>query len=181
MNSLSPHTWQSYRSALNIYLSFCCLHSITPPFPLSELSLARFATHLAHSSRSYGTIRVYLSGLRFMQLARGLPDPSLNNWTFLDQVLRGIRRELPSHVRSPRLPITPYILGVLLSVWSRPPVTRHPHVVGGMLHWIFRVLPFRRVHVPFYGSLHRGYAIPSRRGYRFSLQPLYCFDSSSTV
>ena len=58
-----------------------------------------------------------------MQLAKGFPDPLLQAWTYLDQVLKGIRRSLPASVRSPRLPITPHTLGVLFSVWSQPPVS----------------------------------------------------------
>ena len=123
MNSLSPCTWASYRSALRAYTSFCNQHSVSPPFPLSEFSLTRFAFSLAQSSHSYGTIRVYISGLRFMQLAKGFQDPSLQAWTYLDQVLKGIRRSLPARVRSLRLPITPHILGVLFSTWSQPPVS----------------------------------------------------------
>ncbi len=123
MNSLSPRTWASYRSALRAYTEFCSQHSVHTLFPLSEFSLTHFATSLAQSSHSYGTIRVYISGLRFMQLAKGFPDPSLQTWTYLDQVLKGIRRSLPASVRSPRLPITPHILRVLFSVWSQPPVS----------------------------------------------------------
>ncbi len=67
MNSLSPRNWASYHSALRAFTSFCCQHSVSPVFPLSEFCLACFA----------GTIRAYICCLRFMQLAKGFPDPSL--------------------------------------------------------------------------------------------------------
>ena len=120
MNSISSWTWSSYRSALKAYTLFCCHHSISPLFPLTELSLARFAASLAQSRHSYGTIFVYISALRFMQL---LPDPTDCSWPYLDQVLKGIRRSVLASVRSLRLPVTPQILRILFSVWSQPPVT----------------------------------------------------------
>ena len=63
MKSVSPRTLQSYRSGHRSYISFCSSNTISPMFPLSELSVTRFATSLSESSHSYGTIRVYLSGL----------------------------------------------------------------------------------------------------------------------
>ena len=139
-NELSLRTWASYRSALRSYTSLCSQHTVSHPFPLSELSLARFATSYAQSSHSYGTVRVYISGLRFMQLAKGFQDPSLLAWTYLDQVLKGIRRSLPASVRSPHLPITPHILGVLFSVWSQPRQYRQHHALGSLLCGFFGFL-----------------------------------------
>ena len=66
---------------------------------------------------------MYLSGLRFLQLSHGLPDPSLPTLAGLECVLRGIRRSPSSSVRPRRLPITPVILNALLQVWSVPPVS----------------------------------------------------------
>ena len=123
MKSIAPRTLQSYRSALSSYLSFCHTHCCSSPFPLVETTLARFAAHLADSGLLYGTIRVYLSGLRFMQVARGLPDPSSFSWCYLERVLKGIRRSSPAYNRPARLPITPPILYRLFQVWSHPPVS----------------------------------------------------------
>ena len=50
---------------------------------------------LANKPLSYITIQVYLSALRFTQIASGLPDPSLSSFPHLDYVFRGIQRLLP--------------------------------------------------------------------------------------
>ena len=94
------------------------------PFPLSELVLGRYVAYLASKSMSYVSIRVYLSGLRFMQIAYGLPDPSLSSFCHLEYVLRGIRKSTPIHKRPRRLPVTPHTLRLLFRVWSRPPVSQ---------------------------------------------------------
>lgn len=57
---------------------------------------------------------------------RGLPDPSavVPPFALLGYLLRGIRRATPVVRRPPRLPITPTVLRLLHTVWSRPPVSR---------------------------------------------------------
>ena len=57
-------------------------------------------------------------------IGHGLPDPSTCTWSFLNQVLKGIRRSYPAHTRPPHLPITPHILGLLFTEWSRAPVSQ---------------------------------------------------------
>ena len=71
---------------------------------------------------TWGTIRVYLSALRFFQIRVGLPDPSLSAFPRLTYVLKGIHRVNPEHQRRLRLPITMHMLLALHGVWSKPPV-----------------------------------------------------------
>ena len=115
-DSLAPSTLAAYRSAVNRYLVFCA-QIATPPFPVNQLTLTRFVSALAQDGVSYASIRVYLSGIRFEQIASGLPDPALHTLPQLFYVLRGVRRSHPPHPRN-RLPITPAILHKLYSVWS---------------------------------------------------------------
>lgn len=79
---------------------------------------------------SYSTIRLYLSAVRYHQIANGGPDPSLDSLSQLHYVLRGCRRTLPSSVRPPRLPITPAILHILHTSWSS-----HPHDYDTVCMW----------------------------------------------
>ena len=124
VQSLSPNTASSYKSALNCYCAFCSQHDVVSPFPLSEGVLVRFVAFLAVSGLSYTSIRVYLSGLCFVQIIRGLPDPALSSLSRLEYVLRGIRK-VSSSVHCPtRLPVTPGVLGHLFTVWSQPPVSK---------------------------------------------------------
>ena len=124
MSSLAPGTRQSYKSAVNCYIGFCRLFHILSPFPLSQAILSRFVVHMANKGLSYVTIRVYLSGLRFMQIASGLPDPALSSFCHLEYVLRGIRKSSSCRRRPQRLPVTPHILSCLFRAWSQPPVSQ---------------------------------------------------------
>ena len=118
--SLAPSTATTYRSVANRYIHFCMQYAI-PPLPLCQDNVTRFVAHLAQSGVTYQSIRTYLSGLRFFQVANGLADPYLSSIPVLEYVLRGIRR-LPQAVqRNSRLPITPEVLQMLLLSWSQAP------------------------------------------------------------
>lgn len=119
-SSLAPSTASTYRSAINRYFNFCTPLGISP-LPVTHITVARFVAHLAHSGVSYPTIKVYLSGLRFLQVRSGLPDPELSSDPFLSLVLRGIQRCPPSNSRAPRAPVTPEMLSLLFSTWSAWP------------------------------------------------------------
>ena len=124
MRALAPRTLQSYRSAVHSYLVFCHSFGVLLPFPLSELVLCRFVAFLGSKGLTYASIRVYLSALRFSQIYQGHPDPAFSSLCRLEYVLRGVRRSTRSHVRPPRLPITPAILQMLFNCWSHPPVVQ---------------------------------------------------------
>ena len=71
---------------------------------------------------TWGTIKSYLSALRFFQIRSGLPDPSLSPTPRLTYVLKGIHKLTPEHQRKHRLPITMHMLRELHRLWSKPPV-----------------------------------------------------------
>ena len=112
-HSLAPSTLSLYRSASTRYHNFCTQFNL-PFLPLTQDTLTRFVSYLAQSGLTYQSIRTYLSGIRFLQIASGLPDPHINTFPVLDYVLRGIHR-LPSAAsqRPARRPITLEILNPL--------------------------------------------------------------------
>ena len=61
------------------------------PLPLNQDNVSHFVAYVACSGASYQSIRSYLAGLRFFQIASGLPDPELGAIPTLGYVLRGIR------------------------------------------------------------------------------------------
>ena len=124
MTSLSTSTLRSYRTAVNSYTAFCHSFGFTFPFPTSEPLLTQFAAFLAERNLSYGSIRVYLSGICFTQITLGFCDPAFSSLPQLEYVLRVIRRASPGHVRSQRLPVTPLILRLLFSMWSQQPMSQ---------------------------------------------------------
>ena len=103
-------------------MRFCAEYQLQP-LPLSENTLVRLASYLARTGILYSSIRIYISGLRFLQLQNGFPDPSLSSFAQLECVLRGIRKSTANQPRYQRLPITPAILQHLFNTWSQPPVT----------------------------------------------------------
>ena len=72
---------------------------------------------------SFRSIDLYLSALRFAQIALGGQDPQFTQLTRLHYVKQGVRRQQPAHMRPQRLPITPTILRTLFNSWSRTPIT----------------------------------------------------------
>ena len=121
VSSVAPSTFSCYRSALNRYLDFCHRFQLSS-FPLNPLNVTRFVVYLAQTGVTYPSIRSYLSGIRFMQIVQGLPDPCLSSDATLRCVLRGIHRLPVVTQRPPRLPVTPEILQQLHDSWSSWPV-----------------------------------------------------------
>ena len=76
-------------------------------------------------SVSAGTVRSYLSAIRFYQIRAGLKDPSLDPPPRLPYVLKGIQQSQrsQSYTRHKRLPITPELLMKIHSSWSQSPLT----------------------------------------------------------
>ena len=93
------------------------------PFPLTESSLCRFVAYLNVSGLSFRSINLYLSAIRFAQIAVGGHDPDLSRFSQLHYVTRGVRRRQPAYSRPRRMPVTPAVLRVLFTSWSRPPIT----------------------------------------------------------
>ena len=172
-SSIAPSTASTYRSAINHYLSFCSQFRVSP-LPLSQITVSRFIAHLAHSGVSHPSIRSYLSGLRFLQVMRGLPDPELSSSPLISYLLRGIRRLPSTNPRPPRLPITPQILCSLFCTWSTWP--EESRFDASML-WaacclgFFWLPPVRGIHLPLTGGLQVAHAWPTRCDSRLSPQP----------
>ena len=120
-NSLAPATRAAYRSAANRYAAFCNPLGITP-FPLQISTVLRFVAYLAENGMSITSLLVYLSGIRFTQIAAGLPDPGLSSSPWLHYVLRGVYRSQGPRAPNCRLPITPEILQTLHTYWSNQSV-----------------------------------------------------------
>jgi len=66
---------------------------------------------------AYGTIRVYLSSVRQLQISKGLPDPRVGSMAKLSQVLKGIRSS-SAGTSKVQLPITPHILARIKDNWE---------------------------------------------------------------
>ena len=119
-NGLAPATRTAYRSFANWYRGFCAEFRLIP-LPLSQDTITCFVAYLARSGLTYQSIRSYLAGVHFLQIGCGLLDPDLAAAPVLNYVLhvRGVRRSPPANPRTPRLPITLEILGLLFSSWSQ--------------------------------------------------------------
>ena len=116
--SLALWTLATYRSAAT-WFQLLCHRTGEQPFLLQQGSLTRFVANLAEGGVSHTSIRIYISGLRFVQIASGLPDPHLSSFPQLHYVLRGVQRG-QSSTSDKRLPFTLEILQLLQAAWSDP-------------------------------------------------------------
>ena len=111
----------TYQSGLHKFTTFCSAYSITTLFPVSEDVLCYFSSYLAVKSLSPQTIKVYLAGIRHMQIAIGLPDPKeFSSMPQLKLVQSGIQRYISEqHTKTVkiRLPITLTILHRIWEYW----------------------------------------------------------------
>lgn len=100
-NALAPSTYRTYSPAYCRYVQFCSRHHY-PPFPLSEPILCQYAVMLASSKLKSQTIKSYLSGIRYFQIALGYKDPCIRR----PDVLLGVcykrhqdrRGQIPSYL-----------------------------------------------------------------------------------
>ena len=113
---VAERTRNTSSSAQRRYLNFYHLYSLSP-LPLSEGTVCLFAAYLAHQGLQPTSISAYLSALRHLQIASGLPPPSRVEWPCLQYVLKGISRTQPSNKRN-RLPITNVLLRQIQAVWA---------------------------------------------------------------
>ena len=121
VSSVAQSTFSCYRSALNRYLDFCHRFQLSS-FTLNPLNVTRFVVYLAQTGVAYPSIRSYLSGIRFMQIVQGLPDPCLSTDATLRCVLRGIHCLPVETQHPPWLLVTPAILQQLHDSWSSWPL-----------------------------------------------------------
>ena len=113
---------RSYQSGVTRFVSFCRDINLSP-FPLCESTLCHFVAFLVSQRLTLGTIHIYLSALRFSQIAggRGGHAPSMADMARLHYVLRGISRVARRNSHPLRLPITGDILVRLFQVWAALP------------------------------------------------------------
>ena len=114
---LAEATRKTYQAGQKHYLSFC-ESSDTPPYPVSEETLCRFAAVLANKGIAHSTIKVYISATRQLQLSKGLPDTRVEAMAKLAQVLRGVRSSSSGSSKFARLPITLKILSRIKETWE---------------------------------------------------------------
>ena len=116
-SGLAEATKKTYQAGQKHYLSFC-ENSATPPYPVSEEALCRFAAVLAGKGIAHNTIKVYISATRQLQISKGLPDPRVEGMAKLAQVLKGVRSSSTGFSKFVRLPITPKILSRIKQTWE---------------------------------------------------------------
>ena len=96
------------------FATFCELHNIHNPFPLTELLLCYYASYLADQGLALQTVKAYLAALRSEQIKLGLPDPrDQSSLPLLKRIQAGIIRvhlQKGQAKQRVRLPITPPIL-----------------------------------------------------------------------
>ena len=107
-------------------------YGILHPYPLQEAILCSYVAFLAGQGLKHRTIKAYLSGIRHLQITRGLGNPFANgSMPQLECILSGVRRveaqsATPARVR---LPISLPIMQHLREAWLTVP--QHPE--GAML------------------------------------------------
>ena len=113
---LATSTKKTYKTGGDRYVDFCTKAGITA-FPVSERALSLFAASLFNDGLSGNTAKTYLAGIRYTQIAMGLPDPKICAMVQLEYIIKGFRRLSGGRTR-PRLPITPAILSKLKQCWA---------------------------------------------------------------
>eukprot|EP00731_Ephydatia_muelleri_P033273 Em0027g21a len=73
---LATSTKKTYKTGGDRYVDFCTKAGITA-FPVSERALSLFAASLFNDGLSGNTAKTYLAGIRYTQIAMGLPDPKI--------------------------------------------------------------------------------------------------------
>ena len=120
--ALAPSTKSTYSAGQERFMSFCKSAKVQS-MSASESTLLLFATHLATSSISYATIKIYLSAIRHMHVTAGMHSFFNQQLTpRLQQVLKGIQKSQPlTHSPRIRLPITIQIMENILQLLSQRP------------------------------------------------------------
>jgi len=110
--AFAPATHNAYNQGITSYELFCSGHGISPMWPASEESVARFVAKLSLEGRAHSTVRTYLSGISSKLKRNSWPDTTT---TFIiNKLLVGLAKE-GKHPDS-RFPITATRLAKILSV-----------------------------------------------------------------
>ena len=83
--------------------------------------LALFAASLFRQGLTAGTIKSYLSSVRYTQISLGLGDPHAKAMPQLEYVIKGLKRKAAGQAARTRLPVTIQILHDLKLVWQNIP------------------------------------------------------------
>ena len=111
--SLAKPSRRTYRVGLRHYEKFCKSFRY-PQFPLSQLTLRLFVTHLANTV-SFKSIKLYLSAVKFKAVELGFRD-NFHKMSQLHLLLRRIKRKIGSSgTKKHRLLITPEVLKLIKS------------------------------------------------------------------
>ena len=98
---------------------------------MSETKLCKFVSYLASEGLKHRTIKTYLSGVRYLQIRSGFPDPFHSHMPCLDYTVRGVKRvesERGGGQRT-RLPITPPLLRRMKGVWEKTAASRDTKMI----------------------------------------------------
>ncbi len=89
--------------------------------PALEHQLCQYVSYLGLASLSHNTIKCYLSAVRHLHIAEGLPDPQISRMARLEQVIRGVKSTQAKRKNKgkERLPISIEILGEMRRTWQR--------------------------------------------------------------
>lgn len=116
-HSLASNSRRTYSSPQKQFINFCHSNllynaSTGGPIPASELTLCRFAAHLAEKTDGPNakTIKQYLSAVNSLHTEEGYPSPSTLGFNQLQKVCKGISRVKGEKPTKPRLPISYEIL-----------------------------------------------------------------------
>ena len=82
-NGLASSSRRTYSKAVSKFIDFCSRFSLDPR-RCDETTILRFIAHLASTSTSSSTVKVYLSGIRAWVISMGLPP-----LTFIARELTG--------------------------------------------------------------------------------------------
>ena len=78
-----------YHLASNHYTDIT--HVNLHPLSLNQDTITHFVARMAQSGVAYQSIRSDLSGIRFLQIVNGLPDPHIETFHMLGYVLWGVQ------------------------------------------------------------------------------------------
>jgi len=72
---------------------FCAKFGVSNPFPISQALLCYYVAYLANNGLAYQTIKTYLTAIRHIQIAQGLPEPKqYASMPKLKVVEKGVRK-----------------------------------------------------------------------------------------
>ena len=74
---LATSTRKTYQAGIKKFCQFCVVCNIQTPLPVSQSLLCLFISFLANNGLSYGTIKAYLSAVRYMHIANDYPEPEV--------------------------------------------------------------------------------------------------------